>query len=674
MRLPLLLLAAALAVQDGESERPWNGLLPDPDQEFGDEEHRGSDWLATRILDAATGQPIPGARLLRTPEWIDESRLRHDMVMSEGIADADGIARVPADGHLHRGDSHWLAVAPGYAPTEDYGPCPDPEMLLARGIPMSFRVLDPLGRPVQGAVLEFLGGCSHGTAGARAVAGADGVATFSHLEQGSGQLWVYGPGIESDLRPLPDDDSLGTRPDDLVTEFGSRYEGRVVDLLGEPVPGCVVRAYNEQRGPTAMTGLDGRFVLEGAEGAHLTFFPAVDLLPDSQERWIDDVHPGTPFTVVSTSAGVIRPERTATVVVRARDPGGKPVADVSFALVHRESGRGPGGTTEEEEGEDEEVDVAPGTYRVLPDDPFGAYTFDPAEVRAAAGETAVLVLPVRPQARLRIRGEFPESADLTIAVEGTEDSLMREEDGWSPAVPARGTAVLRVEVDERPPFFFPVGPEKDGFREVVVELPAPRRFPVPPGAKDARLLHGTRAVLTFEEGGFLCTDASGPLMLRWKDRDGITGECPAMDRPGAGVLGRTVVRTVTVRALGTGEDGKEAVFHEEETEPGEMVVVDRAGWRTLRVVAPERDLDLRWGTAALRLTLLQDARIPADPLVLVDGEVYDAPGGVLHLRGLEPGPHRVVAAIRDEVGGGRELRLVLKEGETRERTVTLGEE
>jgi hypothetical protein len=347
------------------------------------------------------------------------------------------------------------------------------------------------------------------------------------------------------------------------------------------------------------------------------------------------------------------------------------VADVSFALVHRDTGRGPSGSTEEEEGEDEEKGAAPGVYRVIPDEPFGDFTFDPAEVRAEEGKTAVLVLPVRPQARLRIRGAFPEDADLTIAVEGAEESVSKEDDGWSPAVPARGAAVLRVEVDERPPFFFPVGPEKDGFREVVVALPAPRRFPVPPGAKNARLLHGPRAALSFEEGGFLCTDATGPLLLRWKDAEGVTREVPA-ETPDAPA--RTVVREVRIRALGTGEDGKEEAFHDGESEPGDMVVVTRAGWRTLRVVAPEKDLDLRWGSAAIRLTIRQDARIPTDPLVMVDGEVYEAPGGILELRGLEPGPHRIVVAPRDEVEGGREIRLVLKDGETRERTVTLGEE
>jgi hypothetical protein len=335
----LLLACAALpAGPEEEWERPWEGLLPDPGQDLGNDDRAGSEWMSTRFLDAATGRPVPGARLVRTPEWIDEFRLRHDMVMSVGVADAEGIARVPALGYLHRGDSHWMALAPRYAPTEDYAPTPDAEMLLHRGIPMSFRILDPLGRPVAGAVVEYLDGCSHGTAGARAVA------TFPHLRPGYGQFWIAGPGIASDLRPVPDDDSLGTRPEDIVMEFGRRFEGRVTDPLGEPVPACVVRVYQEQRGPTAITGRDGRFVLEGADNDALHFFPAVDLLQDASERTVDDVHPGVPFTVTLTSVGVAREKESARVVVRARDAEGKPVPDVEFRLVGA-TGRGPSGST-----------------------------------------------------------------------------------------------------------------------------------------------------------------------------------------------------------------------------------------------------------------------------------------------------------------------------------------
>jgi hypothetical protein len=231
-----------------------------------------------------------------------------------------------------------------------------------------------------------------------------------------------------------------------------------------------------------------------------------------------------------------------------------------------------------------------------------------------------------------------------------------------------------VEVDDRPPFFFPVGPVKDGVRTATVALPAPRRIPVPPGARDADLFHGTRRVLSFGVKGqedVLLTDATGPLVLRFKDAEGRTREVPA-GAPGAAP--RTVVREVRIRALGKDEDGKEKAFHDETAEPGEMVVADRDGWRTFRVVAGESDQDLRWGSAALKLAIRQPGEEPPDPLVLVDGEFYEAEGGVLELRGLEPGPHRVIVAIRDEVKGGRELRIVLADGETREKTVVLGEE
>jgi hypothetical protein len=182
---------------------------------------------------------------------------------------------------------------------------------------------------------------------------------------------------------------------------------------------------------------------------------------------------------------------------------------------------------------------------------------------------------------------------------------------WSPHLAAEGPATLRVEAKGRPELFFAVGPAKDGFREVAVSVP-----PKPPERQE-----------------------------------------PA-------------TRQVRVRAID--RDGEE--FDDREVEPGTMVVVKREGWRTLRAVAPDRDMEMRWGSGALKLKLRTPDGEAADALVLVDGEVYEAPEGDLEIAGLEPGPHRVVAALRDEVEGGRELRIVLADGEIRERAVVLGEE
>ena len=81
---------------------------------------------------------------------------------------------------------------------------------------------------------------------------------------------------------------------------------------------------------------------------------------------------------------------------------------------------------------------------------------------------------------------------------------------------------------------------------------------------------------------------------------------------------------------------------------------------------------LRYGGASLDLVLVDGDGKPADALVSVADAIHPAPEGRLRLRGLDPGPLRLIAAFRDEVGGGREVRLVLAEGETRTRTVTLG--
>jgi hypothetical protein len=680
--ISLLLLAGSLAAQEpaeGEWERPWEGLLPDPRQGLSKEGRPESRWLATRILDASTGLPVPGARLLRTPESIAAWRLRHDAVMSTGVADAFGVARVPSDFHFWKEDCHWLAMAPGYAADYDYGRVPDGEMRLHRGVRYALRILDPMGRPVAGARVDALGGCSHGTASDEAVAGADGVAVFERLRRGHGQFWVEGKGIASDLLPVPDDGSFGTRPTDVVMTTGKRFEGRVVDLLGRPIPGTVVRVYNEQRGPATVTGPDGRFALEGAEGSALYFFHPAELDIGDALRAVDDGWPDAPMTVVLTPAGVPEEEETARVVVRARFPDGKPAAGVSFRLVNVDTGRGPRGLTEDEEPDDEDdppigsgiEEVVPGTFRVLADDPFSEFEFDPAEVRVAAGKEVAAEIVVRPRARLRVRGSIPGKADTTLAIPGDEGDGPTGDPEEVLRLPATGPAVVRVEVEGRAPVFLPVGPAKDGFRDVEVAFPEARRVPIPAGARDARLLHGGRGVVAVAGERELLTDATGPLVLRWRDERKRTMEVPA-DRPQAEA--RVVGGEVAVRAMCEGKDGAEEEYERHEVDPGTMVVIQREGWATLRHVAGEGAVDLRWGTAALRLVLTTRDGGPADALVLVAGEVYAAPGGVLELKGLDPGPCAVVATLRDEEEGGRELRLLLEKGKTRERAITLGAE
>ena len=84
----------------------------------------------------------------------------------------------------------------------------------------------------------------------------------------------------------------------------------------------------------------------------------------------------------------------------------------------------------------------------------------------------------------------------------------------------------------------------------------------------------------------------------------------------------------------------------------------------------------RGGQLTVRLIAVAAAQDAEGDLAGVEqGDAFFHRGQIVEVAG-QPVTRtlRVIAAIRDEIRGGRELRLVLKDGETRERTVTLGEE
>jgi hypothetical protein len=676
----VLSLMAASAVRAGPEERalPWVGILPGPEA-TGD-----AEWFVCRVLDARTREPVAGARWIRTPEWIAPWRVRHDAVLGVATTDRDGIAHLPATPAAWKAECHWLVVASGYGAAYEYGETPPPEVLLEPAVPLEGRVLDALGRPVANARVEALGGCSHGTAAAQAVTQNDGTFRIEGVGPDlGGQIWVTGRGIAADLSALDSEPSLGHGQVLLAMEPGVRYVGRVVDLLGAPVPGAVIRVHNEQRGPATRTDAEGRFVLEGAEpDSALVVFPPADLTEDESTSHVSDAHPDVPATIVVSPVGVVETEPTARLHVRALSADGSPAGGLAFRLVHAATGRGPTGWTaagEEEDGlpEGEAIeDVWAGTWSVRPADPFSSLTFDPVVVDVGDGDLATLTVSTRPQSRLRIVGHVPSGATVDLRLADASQLLFDEEPDAAPWLPATGPAALRVEIEGRPPLFFPVGPDVEGLRTVYVELPAPRVMVLPDGARDAVLRDGERDAYAFagDDPEALLTDATGPLLLRWDATNGTRREA-RVDVPveeGAGVVvdaatARVVHEETLVRALAP--DG--SVFEQHEAAPGSWVEFSREGWRTLWGLAPAAgELEVRWGTVTLRLTV-SDEDGPVDALALIGGEVQALPDGAVEVRGLAAGPLRVVVGRRDVVGAGQALELVLEEGEARTLEVLL---
>ena len=81
--------------------------------------------------------------------------------------------------------------------------------------------------------------------------------------------------------------------------------------------------------------------------------------------------------------------------------------------------------------------------------------------------------------------------------------------------------------------------------------------------------------------------------------------------------------------------------------------------------------EVSWGTASLALTVVDAEGNPTDARVFLDDEALWAPEGVLSVAGLDAGPHRVLIAAAGSSAPGIELRLLLRDGEKRTKTVAL---
>lgn len=119
---------------------------------------------------------------------------------------------------------------------------------LARGAPVSGRVLDESGTPVAGARVRYDGAADFGpgaTAGGyrdAVTTGADGAFTFATLPAGSLRFLAYHPEHAIGISPLVALDGRTAKTGLEVTlPRGATVAGTVVDARGEPVVGARVR-------------------------------------------------------------------------------------------------------------------------------------------------------------------------------------------------------------------------------------------------------------------------------------------------------------------------------------------------------------------------------------------------------------------------------------------------
>lgn len=688
----LFALGGAAAAEPPGDVVPYDRIVPGAD---------ASALAATLVVDAETGAAVPGATLRWYPERCTDGVASYDVLLAEGVADALGVAQVAWDATV--GDGHWVASAPGYAPSHEYGVRPPPRMELRRGSPSFGRVVDLLGRPLAGVPVEAYLGCGHGPTVAATTTDARGRFVLPPLP-GDATLWVVAPGAAVAKLTLDDPHgNLGARGIELVMRPAPTLRGTVTDVAGRPLAGVVVRTSEHSRGPQTTTGADGAFALHGVErlGGVRLVHPATQATLD-----LPDLDPSRAVRVRLSGVAPALPDAVATVVVRVRDEQGAPLPLHDVALVG-EDGLVWTGQTREDDGDepgtvegdppprrgDAEVDVPAGAYEVRTETSFSSHEIGGRPVAVAAGARVVVEVRARRRPTLVVEGGpaegvYAETGETTEVAEGVRVPFHAR-------LLVRGPHGACGEVG-------PVGP--DGVRRARLSRPARHRVRWPPTfpVDFAALAFRGDTVHAEHDGASLVTAAAGDLVLELGRRGDADLEVPVSLPAEDGAALEVTVDLAQARIPADPDGLRVRVRLADGSPPGDLeldatdgnaswkawesahetsdvgflsrgtVRVSKRGYATLvaRLDGPGTH-ELRFGRGALDLTVVGDDGEVVDADVLLDGEPYATTGGRLVLSGLAAGAH--VAIVGDSRRPERVVvwRFSSGDGETVTRTVSV---
>ena len=657
------------------------------------------DTGTTLILDELTRQPIPGARIT----WYAEVEGLRAPALGTALANVHGLATLDwTELATWDADGHFLVTAEGYAAKHEWGRFPPTTIEMVRGRDVTARVVDLLGRPVADADVEVFLGCGHGPILDFVQTDADGRVTVRGQDVDETQLWIEAPGSQADYLPLRDADGLGAGERVLLMAPGGIAEGVILDSAGRPLEGVEVRSFQCHRGPVGMTDRRGRFRLVGvADEASLYVshrFAIEGWAIIEGEQW----RTGIPLRVRLTPWGfAVETQERIEVVVRALGPDGRSVPDPDVVLV-----RDSDGWVHEPEFDDS---IPPDRLRfVLPPGlyvPRAAYAFaefepDVVPIEVRPGAPMRVTLHASRRARLVVTGEIPEDAVTTVAIEGAVGSSLDEflGDDGTEFVPLEGPVVVSVSWLGRS-WFFPAARGEGGERVVHVDIPEPQLLRIPDDLHgDFELkCDGVPCDIEPTDGGFV-TFASGALVLRVDTGEALMHiPVELSGEPGTEVAIRVPAEQSkhTVRVIPP--PGLRAWMHvsitlldgcgysmqrmvdgpiEKPIDGPAWVRVERDDhvvWKT-RVEGPG-DVPFAWGDASLTFQVLDDGEDHVQVAVIVDGTLVPQRDpddfSVVRVLGLEPGPHTVLLLPYDDSFLAKELRVVLKPGETRRRRVEL---
>ena len=412
--------------------------------------------LEGRVLDGATGEPLPGARVVASREEYDDPPSR-DSFETTALADAAGAFRlegVPARGtFLLRVSREGFLTRSAMVSEGAWRSRPAREVRLARGSVLRGRISRRDGSPVAGALVwacpvRERGGPWRdqvmGEESRRVRSGPDGGYRLGGIPPGTTLLvavadglllpdlphhatWGYraGPFPDGLLFPVPDS---GEAVRDLLLVEGARLRGTGVDGAGAPLAGLRDQAdVPDGEGRSGPTGADGSFLVEGLLPGTDRFVHASG--PGHLEGWSRSLDIGERETL--SDLRIIVRDDTGSVAGTVRREDGTPAAGARVGLAQYGDWFAPGmesgaAWVADGSGSFRAEGVRPGEYNVYAWAEGSSGIFGP-RVTVAAGEVVDgidLVLP---------RGQ---------AIAG------RVLDGEGKPVPAASVCVEEVSEDE----------------------------------------------------------------------------------------------------------------------------------------------------------------------------------------------------------------------------------
>lgn len=722
---PLLgLLALAAPARGGDEDveiRPYDGVVWHSVPET---------WVHFLVRDARTGQPVPGAVIRRHVEMEMSDDATWGPARGEWRTGAHGVFALDC-GTTEVGDatSHWTIEAPGYAVTETYGAAGSREIVdLEPPLDRHGVLLDPLGRPARGVLVEWKVGCAHAPALRVARTDANGRYVLRGIEAG-GDVCYDGPGVLAAYASDGDLGPLDQPPPVRVADPAITVRGRIVHAPPGVLDLAVVRGRTSSRGPLARVARDGTFVLEGVgEGDELW----LDAMGKENYATLDlaDFRSGGPLVWDLGPEAPDVPLVPLTVTERYAG-GGKPddlqpPITVAFDAVH-------GGRrtvlrlSEDADVLDATVELAPGAYdvSVAGDDRLAAAF---RRFRTPARRVVVGAPPAPPptielefveQPRLRMTlTPPPDDGDdddtFTLDVPGARQHFQAPDVVF---LPSDVEAVVRVAGQVRASRVAPVA---DGVRHVVVDPRPTATIRLRGLADDDDVeLAGQRVAELDDDRGVPAipwTGASGALRLRIDLATGGVAATTLDVPPGPGTVLDVDVATLPRLPAGRVElrglpEARAWANVSTFDDAGRRVVVDLAPGTThvehpaftpgrwvkvacddlvefhRRLVGPSPFV-VAVGTATLRLRFPADGGVAPTPDVVVvgvgAGYAWEPEGGwdgpddasvprgdvLVNVPHLEAGVHTVLVGV-DRGYGSVVLRVRVQDGETREVPVHL---